>query len=98
VLVDGFFNADPHPGNLLLIRHSDGSPQLGLIDYGQVKTLTKEQRHLFARLVLALNDNDKDKIVELMKEAGYRSERMDPDTMYVYAKGTSTIYRRGCVA
>jgi aarF domain-containing kinase len=95
VLVDGFFNADPHPGNLLLIRLPDGSPQLGLIDYGQVKTLTKEQRHLFARLVLALDDDDKDKIVALMKEAGYKSERMDPDTMYVYAKGTSA---RNCVA
>jgi aarF domain-containing kinase len=35
VLVDGCFNADCHPGNFLLCRKSDGSPQLGLIDYGQ---------------------------------------------------------------
>ncbi len=32
IFVDGFFNADPHPGNILLCP--DG--RLGLIDYGQV--------------------------------------------------------------
>ena len=42
VLIDGAFNTDPHPGNILYI---DGKqPKLGLIDYGQVKRLTKEQR------------------------------------------------------
>jgi aarF domain-containing kinase len=75
----------------LLIRLPDGSPQLGLIDYGQVKTLTKQQRHLFAKIIIALDNDDKAEIVNLMKEAGYRSERMDPDVMYVYAKGKSSF-------
>jgi predicted unusual protein kinase regulating ubiquinone biosynthesis (AarF/ABC1/UbiB family) len=34
VLVDGCFNADPHPGNILYLAKTE---QLGLIDYGQVK-------------------------------------------------------------
>ena len=38
-LIDGCFNADPHPGNILC---SDG--KLALIDYGQVKRLTETQR------------------------------------------------------
>lgn len=88
VLVDGFFNGDPHPGNILLCRLPDGTPQIGLIDYGQTKSLTKEQRHLFAKLIIALDNDDKDEIVRLMKEAGFKSERMDPDVMYAYAKGT----------
>jgi hypothetical protein len=33
------FNADPHPGNILCV---DG--KLALIDYGQVKRMTKKQR------------------------------------------------------
>lgn len=33
ILVDGIFNGDPHPGNILLMP--DG--RLGLIDFGQVK-------------------------------------------------------------
>lgn len=38
ILVDGYFNGDPHPGNLLLLRKPDGTPQIGLIDYGQVRS------------------------------------------------------------
>ncbi|KAH6565178.1 hypothetical protein BASA60_010008 [Batrachochytrium salamandrivorans] len=39
ILIDGVFNGDPHPGNILVMP--DG--RLGLIDYGQVKTLTKKE-------------------------------------------------------
>jgi len=41
VLVDGYFNGDPHPGNILLLGVDEGRPQLGLIDYGQVKKTTR---------------------------------------------------------
>ena len=86
ILVDGYFNGDPHPGNILLLRQEDGSPQIGLIDYGQVKRLTKETRHLFAKLIIALDDDNKDEIVRLMKEAGMRTKNMDPEVFYLYAK------------
>lgn len=86
VLVDGLFNGDPHPGNILLCRRPDGSAQLGLIDYGQVKRLTKAHRHLFCRLVLALAADNKDEIIALTKEAGFESKYMDPDVIYSYAK------------
>eukprot|EP00957_Ditylum_brightwellii_P026495 2004199-Ditylum_brightwellii.AAC.1 len=43
VLVDGYFNGDPHPGNILLMGIEEGNPHLGLIDYGQVKELTNEE-------------------------------------------------------
>jgi aarF domain-containing kinase len=35
ILIDGAFNGDPHPGNILLM--DDG--RLGLIDYGQVRNM-----------------------------------------------------------
>ena len=39
VFVDGLFNADPHPGNVMLLHgHGDG---VGLIDFGQVKVQKK---------------------------------------------------------
>lgn len=53
---------------------------------GQVKTLTKEQRHLFCKIIIALADEDKDTVVALMTEAGFRSKRMDPNIIYLYAK------------
>ena len=74
-------------GNILLCRNpNDGTPQLGLIDYGQVKKLSKQSRHCFARLLLALADDDKEQIVTIMQEAGYRSKYMNPDNIYLYAK------------
>ncbi|GAX28066.1 aarF domain-containing kinase [Fistulifera solaris] len=86
VLVDGFFNGDPHPGNILLCYYGKNEPPvLGLIDFGQVKRLTKEQRHLFCRLVMALDDDNFSEIVRLTKAAGYRSENMIPECLYKYA-------------
>eukprot|EP00984_Skeletonema_dohrnii_P026132 scaffold15425_cov141-Skeletonema_dohrnii-CCMP3373.AAC.5 len=86
VLVDGVFNGDPHPGNILLLGVEEGKPQLGLIDYGQVKTISKEERLVFCRLILALADDDKDGVVKALKEAGYKSQKMDEDIMYTYAR------------
>ena len=70
ILVDGCFNGDPHPGNILLLRNDKGGMQLGLIDYGQVKRISDEDRHLFCRLIIAIDDDNKDEIVKLMKQAG----------------------------
>ena len=50
VLIDGTFNADPHPGNILYI---DG--KLGLIDYGQVKRISDEARMDVAKMILLVD-------------------------------------------
>ena len=73
-------------GNILLLREPDGSPAIGLIDYGQVKRLTKETRHLFAKLLIALDDENKEEVVKLMAEAGMRTKTMNPEVLYLYAK------------
>ena len=51
IIIDGVFNADPHPGNILC---SNG--QLALIDYGQVKRITNEQRLQFATSLLLVHE------------------------------------------
>jgi aarF domain-containing kinase len=73
-------------GNIMLLREDDGSPLIGLIDYGQVKKISKETRILFARLIIALDDDNKNDIVRLMKEAGMKTKNMDPEVLYLYAK------------
>ena len=45
ILIDGCFNADPHPGNIL---YANG--KLALIDYGQVKRLTKNKELILVNL------------------------------------------------
>ncbi|XP_075505096.1 uncharacterized protein LOC142542375 isoform X3 [Primulina tabacum] len=54
ILGSGFFHADPHPGNILICRGSE----VALLDYGQVKDLPDALRLGYARLVLAIADND----------------------------------------
>lgn len=46
MLLDGVYNADPHPGNVLLLP--DG--RLGLIDYGMVGRLAHAERESIAKV------------------------------------------------
>ena len=50
ILVDGRFNADPHPGNMLVER-TTGAPVL--LDFGLTKVLPDRQRLGIARLIVA---------------------------------------------
>jgi ubiquinone biosynthesis protein len=52
ILVDGFFHADPHPGNVRLT--DDG--RLALIDLGMVARLGPEFRHRLVKLLLAVGE------------------------------------------
>ncbi|KAJ0969114.1 hypothetical protein J5N97_021991 [Dioscorea zingiberensis] len=66
ILKDGFFHADPHPGNILICKDSE----VALLDYGQVKHLPDNLRLGYANLVLALADNDLTKASQSYKELG----------------------------
>ncbi len=54
ILVEGFFHADPHPGNVILTP--DG--RLALVDVGMVARVPKAIRHLLVKLLLALSDGN----------------------------------------
>ena len=54
ILVEGFFHADPHPGNVLLTN--DG--RLALVDVGMVARVPKAMRQLLVKLLLALSDGN----------------------------------------
>eukprot|EP00300_Choanocystis_sp_HF-7_P034114 c4665_g1_i1.p1 GENE.c4665_g1_i1~~c4665_g1_i1.p1 ORF type:complete len:530 (+),score=118.97 c4665_g1_i1:15-1604(+) len=77
LLIDGQFNGDPHAGNFLILK--DG--RIGLIDYGQVKSLSTEQRHQLCRIYAALNRQDKEKLMQLSRELNYKSRSYDKDVL-----------------
>jgi len=54
ILVEGFFHADPHPGNVLLT--DDG--RVAMIDLGMVARVPSAMRKLLVKLLLALSDGD----------------------------------------
>jgi ubiquinone biosynthesis protein len=59
VLVDGFFHADPHPGNLFVAEDST----IWLIDFGMVGRLSAGVREDLLWLLLAMSRRDEEGIV-----------------------------------
>jgi aarF domain-containing kinase len=62
----GLFNADSHPGNILVVqdeRTQTQSPKLGLIDYGQCKRLNSTERKKVAKLIISVANNDSDETI-----------------------------------
>jgi aarF domain-containing kinase len=92
VLIDGFFQGDPHPGNLLLAQG-----RLALVDYGQVKVLTPENRLRLARLYVALarageaaggggGAAARARVARCLREMGTTTARNDPDVLFQLAR------------
>lgn len=65
IMLDGVFHADPHPGNLLILR--DGQP--ALIDFGSVGRLDAAQQSALRRILIAVDRRDaaqmRDALIEL---------------------------------
>ena len=73
ILVDGFFHADPHPGNVFLT--DDG--RLALLDVGMVGTLSPDLQQQLLRLVLAISDGRGDEAAEITIQVGERRGHFD---------------------
>jgi ubiquinone biosynthesis protein len=73
ILEDGFFHADPHPGNIFVME--DG--RIGLMDFGIVGRISSELREVIAETLLALLNKDFDKLTDQYIELGLVSEEMD---------------------
>lgn len=79
IFVDGTFNGDPHPGNIMLLP--DG--RLGLIDYGQVKHIDLATRKSYARLIIALDEEHQEEVFRIVQqELGCRSKFNNPSVQY----------------
>ncbi|WP_017473269.1 ABC1 kinase family protein [Amphibacillus jilinensis] len=73
VLIDGFFHADPHPGNILVLPDE----KIALLDFGMVGRLTEEMKQQFGTLLIALMQEDTGKMVDVMLEMGVAPEAID---------------------
>ncbi|MEA2642838.1 MAG: ubiquinone biosynthesis protein [Chloroflexota bacterium] len=72
-LVDGFFHADPHPGNVYIT--DDG--RLALIDLGMVAHLNPALQDKLLRLLLAIGDGRSEQAAELAMAIGEQTEDFD---------------------
>ena len=86
---DGAFNWDPHPGNVLLMP--DG--KLRLIDYGEVKRMSVSDGIIFAKLIIALDKEDREEVVRTIKDdTPVRTKNINDDVLY---RTTAFFNRRG---
>lgn len=73
VFEDGFFHADPHPGNFFV--QPDG--RIALIDFGMVGTVDDVSRERLVTLVLAVISQDSDRLVDAVLALGVTRQRVD---------------------
>jgi predicted unusual protein kinase regulating ubiquinone biosynthesis (AarF/ABC1/UbiB family) len=73
VVVDGFFHADPHAGNVILTE--DG--RLGLIDLGMVGRIAPRMRDALFRLIVAIGEGRGDDAAERALAIGEHLEHFD---------------------
>src|SRR5690606_5006818 len=63
VFVDGFFHADPHPGNVLV----DKGGKLVYLDFGMMGKLPQRDKELLGDLFVAVELRDSESILQAMK-------------------------------
>ncbi len=75
ILEDGFFHADPHPGNLLVTSDL----QLCIIDWGMVGRLTEQDRFMLIEMLMAVVDKNSqalvDSFLQLCHRRGQKTDR-----------------------
>lgn len=81
VLRDGFFHADPHPGNILV----QPGPRIVLLDFGLAKDFPPAFRDGIVRLTFSILTSNRDGIVAAFKELGFRTRSGSPDTLLAFS-------------
>lgn len=73
IFTDGFYHADPHPGNLLVMR--DG--RMGLLDCGMVGRLDRETREEIEDLLMAAVSRDLTRLMDAVLRIGAPPQNLD---------------------
>ncbi len=77
ILKLGFFHADPHPGNFLILPEG---PRLGVLDFGLVRRLRPLQVKGMRRLGLGFLGGDAEVVAQSFEEMGFgRDPAQNPD-------------------
>lgn len=64
IFVHGFFHADPHPGNLLILS----TGEICYLDFGMMGSILPRDIEVFGRLFLAVRDKDVKKIISSLQQ------------------------------
>jgi ubiquinone biosynthesis protein len=81
VLRDGFFHADPHPGNVMV----QPGPKLVLLDFGLAKDFPPRFREGIVRLTFSILISDQAGIAAAFEQLGFRTRDGSPETLVTLA-------------
>jgi ubiquinone biosynthesis protein len=76
IFEDGFFHADPHPGNVLVLGTPE-NPVLALIDLGMVGRLSPRMRDLTVDVMVGAVRRDYEAIADAMYAIGTPTKKVD---------------------
>jgi len=88
MLINGYFHADPHPGNLLISKEGD----LILLDYGMVKNIGSQTRLAIVELVKAANEKDYETYISASKRLGIIAYDANDASMAEFAQKMFEIF------
>jgi predicted unusual protein kinase regulating ubiquinone biosynthesis (AarF/ABC1/UbiB family) len=72
---EGFFHADPHPGNIFVKRGTPGNgPIIEFVDFGMVGSLTKSMMKAMKDLFLSFVTRDSETMVQALSQLGFIGE------------------------
>ncbi|HVW30639.1 MAG TPA: AarF/ABC1/UbiB kinase family protein [Polyangiaceae bacterium] len=81
VLEGGLFQADPHPGNLLVTSEDE----IVVLDFGCAEVLSEAQRTRYLELVAAFVLGDRERLARLFSEIGFSTRSGAPETLLHFA-------------
>jgi ubiquinone biosynthesis protein len=64
ILIDGYFHADPHPGNVFYLPGN----RLALLDFGMVGRLSDQRRNQIVNLLVSLAQHDEKALLDVLLE------------------------------
>jgi len=73
IFVNGFYHADPHPGNIVVI---DGRV-IGLLDFGMVGRMDEQLQELLEEILLAIAGRDPEHLTSLILRIGSAPPNLD---------------------
>ena len=94
ILIDGFFHADPHPGNVFVTEDR----RLALIDLGMVARISSEMQEKLLKLLIAVSDGRSDEAASNALEIGRRQQRFDEATFRRRAAELIGVYQNATIS
>ena len=79
IFLEGFFHADPHPGNLFVQPMSGGEWRLVFVDFGMVGKLSPHAKEGMRELVIAVGTKDVTRLVQAYQALGMLLPTADLD-------------------